>query len=140
MNKSKMSAQEVESREKLVHVLESSGWVLRNVDAYNADLSLDAELTARKRNSQCIMEVNVSYENSYVGIAIANFKSGRAEYITYFKNLYETSEILHKILAKSETMTVLKSSELAQELILDFKDKVYFFNGEVLEPLISIDD
>lgn len=133
MNKSKMSAEQLENRAALARILESNSWKLRNEEAFNADFLLDAELSARKRNKNCIMEVNVSYENNYVGIAVASFKSGRAEYITYFNNLEESAGILEKIISNDEDMSVVKSLELANDLISAFKNKVYFFNGDELE-------
>lgn len=50
--------------------------------------------------------------------------------ITYFKNLDDTIKILDQILASSEAVTVSNSLKLADKLISEFKDKVYFFNGE----------
>jgi hypothetical protein len=135
MQKSQMSKMQQEHRSNVTAQLVNSGWQLKNVEAYDADFFLDAELSARKRNTDCILELNLSYEDEYVSIAVASFKHGRAEYVVYFQDLPQATAAVSELVNSSDTLTVNNSIYLAERLCDLFPENVYFFDGDKKELL-----
>ena len=81
------------------------------------------------------MEINISYEDSYVSISVASFKDGAAEYVVYFDNLDQVDLTIDIIVNQAEDMSVYNSVHLAEQLCENFPGKVYFFNGDMKEIL-----
>lgn len=124
-----------EHRSNVTAQLAKSGWQLKNAEAYDADFFLSAELSARKRNTDCILELNLSYEDEYVSIAVASFKYGRAEYVVYFQELSQATAAISELVNSSDTLTVNNSIFLAERLCNLFPENVYFFDGDKKELL-----
>lgn len=135
MNKSQMSDLQIDSRNKILGKMTRLDWKIRSAEAYDADFFLEAEFSARRRNANCIMEINISYEDSYVSISVASFKDGAAEYVVYFDNLDQVDLTIDIIVNQAEDMSVYNSVHLAEQLCEKFPGKVYFFNGDMKEIL-----
>ncbi|MBZ9750371.1 hypothetical protein K7W42_05775 [Deinococcus sp. HMF7604] len=129
MDRSSMTQEQIKQRQCFLTVLEADGWQLKNVEAFDNDLWLDAEITARKRTPESIMELNYSFENSYVSLAVAKFDEGRAEYVIYFDTLQKSGDILGVIVEHSSALTVKGAVHLAARLAGEYPGDVFFFTG-----------
>lgn len=125
-----MSQTQLEQREAIRDLLLKADWKLKNVEAFDHDLWLDAEVSGRKRVPGCIMEINYSFENSYVNFTAANFKEGRAEYVVYFDSFEKSVEIVRRVLSSADGMTVLKAAQLSLALVEAYPGDVFFFTGD----------
>jgi hypothetical protein len=129
VDQSSLSREQLEQRASVMELLVNAGWQLKNVEAFEDDLWLPAEVTARKRVPACIMELGYSFEDAYVSFAAAQFHEGRAEYVIYVDSFEESVEVIQTLLAASEQMTVAGAARLSRQLAASYPGEVFFFTG-----------
>ncbi|ANE42673.1 hypothetical protein [Deinococcus puniceus] len=129
MDQSSMSREQLEQRASVVELLVDAGWQLNNVEAFEHDLWLNAEVTGRKRVPTCIMELNYSVEDAYVSFAAAQFHEGRAEYVIYVDSFETAVEVIQTLLVAADQMTVAGAAQLSQQLAAAYPGEVFFFTG-----------
>lgn len=129
MDRASLTAAQREQRQFLLDLLQADGWTLRHLDAFDQDLWLPAEVTARKRTPASLMELTYSFEDGYVGFIVAQRPLHRAEYVFYFPDWPTSLDIVQQILAQSGHLTVDGAAQLAANLAGQFPGDVFLFTG-----------
>ncbi|ASN82460.1 hypothetical protein [Deinococcus ficus] len=129
MDRASLTAAQLEQRQFLLDLLQADGWTLRHLDAFDQDLWLPAEVTARKRTPASLMELTYSFEDGYVGFNVAQRPLRRAEYVSYFPDWPTSLDIVQQILARSGHLTVDDAAQLAADLAGQFPGDIFLFTG-----------
>lgn len=129
MDRASLTPAQLKQRQHLLDLLRADGWTLRHLDAFDQDLWLSAEVTARKRTPASLMELTYSFEDGYVGFNVAQRPLRRAEYVFYFPDWSTSLAIVQRIMAQSGHLTVDGAAQLAANLAGQFPGDVFLFTG-----------